>query len=58
MPARPWCGESVTLTIVPPPAGRIASSTAVRLISSVPPTFSRVTARQPLGSIASAGTKY
>ena len=25
-PVRPWCGESVMLTIVPPPAGRIASS--------------------------------
>ena len=35
------------LMIVPPPAGRIASSTAVRAISSVPPTFSRVTACQP-----------
>ena len=30
----------------------------MRAISSVPPTLSRVTARQPFGSIASAGTKY
>ena len=51
-------GESVTLTIVPPPAGRIASSAASRVIRSVPPTLSPVTARQPFGSIASAGTKY
>ena len=29
-PARPWCGESVTLTTVPPPAGRNASSAASR----------------------------
>ena len=57
-PARPWCGDSVTLTIVPPPAGRNARATATRDISSVPPTLSRCTARQPLGSIASAGTKY
>ena len=46
------------LTIVPPPAGRIASSAATRVIRSVPPTLRPVTARQPLGSIASAGTKY
>jgi hypothetical protein len=37
------------------PDGELAAS---RVISSVPPTFSRVTARQPFGSIASAGTKY
>ena len=30
----------------------------MRAISSVPPMLSRVTARQPFGSIASAGTKY
>ena len=48
----------MTLTIVPPPCGRNASSAAVRDISSVPPMLSRVTARQPFGSIASAGTKY
>ena len=35
MPARPWCGESVTLTIVPPPRGRNASSAASRVIRSV-----------------------
>jgi hypothetical protein len=58
MPGKPWCGESVTLTIVPLPEGRIARSAAIRLIRSVPPRLSRVTARQPLGSIASAGTKY
>jgi hypothetical protein len=43
---------------VPRPAGFMASSTAVRDISSVPPMFSRVTACQPLSVIASAGTKY
>jgi hypothetical protein len=57
MPGRPWWGESVTLTIVPP-SGPNARSAASRIIRSVAPTLSRVTARQPLGSIASAGVKY
>ena len=35
MPASPWCGESVTLTTVPPPAGRKARSAASRVIRSV-----------------------
>ena len=43
---------------MPPPAAAHRELPATRVIRSVPPTFSRVTARQPLGSIASAGTKY
>ena len=59
MPASPWCGDKVTLTTVPPrPEGRNARSAATRVIRSVPPTLSRVTARHPFGSIASAGVKY
>jgi len=38
--------------------GTKASSAASRAIRSVAPTFRRVTARQPLASIASAGVKY
>src|SRR4051794_23703435 len=58
MPARPWCGDSVTLMIVPPPPGLNARSYAASDMVSVPPTFSRVTACQPFNAIASAGTKY
>ena len=58
IPVSPWCGERVTLTIAPPPAGRIARSAAARAMFSVPPTLRLNTARQPLGSIASAGAKY
>ena len=54
----PWCGETVTLTIVPAPASRIASSYAASHIASVPLTFSRWTACQPLVARPSAGTMY
>ena len=57
IPASPWCGDSVTFTTVPPPAGRNASS-AARAPSAGPADVEPVTARQPFGSIASAGTKY
>src|SRR5947209_4970136 len=43
---------------MPPPAGRMARSAAVRAISKVPDTLSAITACQPLPAIASAGTKY
>jgi hypothetical protein len=54
----PWCGDTVTLTTVPPPPSPARAPPAARVIVIVPSTFSRMTARQPLAAIASAGTKY
>jgi len=54
----PWCGETVTFPIEPPPAGFIATSWATSHIVNVPRTFRRCTARQPFALMASAGMKY
>ncbi len=47
MAGMPWCGETVTLTIMPRPAGHMAPACTARDIVSVPPTLRRCTARQP-----------
>ena len=48
MPGRPWCGESVTFTILPPSAGIIALVATAWVISHVPIRFSRTTVLEPL----------
>ena len=53
----PWCGETVTLTTVPAPAGRKARS-AARPSSSCPPDVEPLDRAPALGVIDSAGTKY
>src|SRR5256885_728666 len=45
----PWCGERVTLTIAPAPAGPRASSYAASDMLSMPSTFRRQTARELMG---------
>ena len=50
MPGSPWCGERVTLTILPPRAsGIIARVATAWVISQVPSTFRRMTVRKPFG---------
>ena len=63
MPGSPWCGESVTLTILPPrgsPSGPpiMARVATAWVISQVPSTFSRSTVRKPFGVMSSAGVMY
>ena len=58
MPGRPWCGESVTFTILPPrESGIIARVATAWVISQVPSTFSRITVRKPFGVMSSAGVR-
>ena len=59
IPGRPWCGDSVTFTILPPLAsGIIARVATAWVISQVPSTFSRITVRNPFGVMSSAGVMY
>ena len=58
MPGSPWCGESVTLTILPPRPSIIALVATAWVISQVPSTFRRMTVRKPFGVMSSAGVMY
>ena len=58
IPGRPWCGESVTFTIFPPPAGIIAFVAAAWLSSQVPMRLRRTTVSKPFGVRSSAGDMY
>ena len=58
MPGSPLCGESVTLTTLPPrAAGIIALVATAWVISHVPSTLSRITVRKPFGVMSSAGVR-
>src|SRR5947209_3133687 len=57
-PGRPWCGDSVTFTILPPPAGIIALVATAWVISQVPSRLSDTTVRKPFGVMSSAGAMY
>src|SRR5687768_1358163 len=58
MPGRPWCGESVTFTILPPSAGIIAFVATAWVISQVPIRFRRTTVSKPFDVMSSAGVMY
>ncbi len=58
MPGSPLCGERVTFTTLPPPAGIIAFVATAWVISQVPSRFSLTTVRKPFGVMSSAGDMY
>src|SRR4051812_8643576 len=59
IPGRPWWGESVTFSTLPPrPPGIIAFVATVWVISHVPRTLSRWTVSKPFGVMSSAGVMY